>query len=80
MIRSSVVPQTIASDTAQKTNWKNSNAAGLMPTTPSSGKSPAASQAVWPTSRNQPCVPAIVPAPPKARAKPVAQYAIAQIE
>jgi hypothetical protein len=37
LIRSSVVPQMIASETAQKTNWKNRSAAGLMFATSSSG-------------------------------------------
>ena len=80
MRRSSVVPQTMARETAQKTNWKNSNAAGLMPAMSSSGNCCAASDGTELTSRKNPLSPAIFPAPPKARAKPTAQYASAQIE
>ena len=72
-MRSSVVPQTIARETAQNTNWKNSSAAGLMSTTPRSGMSSAASAAVCPTLRKNPWSPANQPAPPKASAKPTAQ-------
>ena len=61
------------SDTAQKTNWKNSSAAGLMAATSSSGNCCAASDGTELTSRKKPFVPAISPAPPKARAKPTAQ-------
>ena len=45
MIRSSVVPQTIASETAQNTNWKNRNAAGSIPYVPTNGNSFAATAA-----------------------------------
>ena len=79
-MRSSVVPQTIASETAQNTNWKNRSAAGLMFTTFSSGMSLAAEAASCPTLRKKPCVPAIAPAPPNASANPHAQYAIEAIE
>src|SRR5919202_1153353 len=70
LMRSSVVPHTIASDTAQNTNWKKRSAAGLMSYVPRNGMSLAADAASWPTFRNQPCVPAMAPAPPKANAKP----------
>src|SRR5918911_4796461 len=79
-MRSRVVPQTIASETAQNTNWKNRSAPGLMSTAPRSGMSFAALAASWPTFRNQPCVPAMAPAPPKASANPTAQYASELIE
>ena len=75
-----MVPQTIASETAQKTNWKNSSAAGLMPAMSSSGNWVAASAGSELTSRKKPFVPAISPAPPNASAKPTAQYARAAIE
>ncbi len=73
MIRSSVVPQTIASETAQNTNWKNSSAAGFTPVAPTSGMMLPVEAASVLTSRKKPCVPAIAPAPPKARANPTAQ-------
>jgi hypothetical protein len=68
-----VVPQTIARETAQKTNSKNRSAAGLIPAMSSSGNCAAASAGRELTSRKNPFVPAISPAPPNARAKPTAQ-------
>src|SRR3954454_3748159 len=79
-MRSSVVPQTNARETAQNTNWKKNNAAGAMLYVPSSGILSAASASLWPTFRKKPWVPAIVPAPPNASAKPTAQYASEAIE
>ncbi len=73
MIRSSVVPQTIASETAQKTNWKNSSAAGLIGAISRSGICVAASEASELTSRKNPESPANQPVPPNANAKPTAQ-------
>src|SRR5215213_9806896 len=65
-MRSSVVPQTIASETAQKENWKK-NIAGK-----ASFGSPKA-------RRKNPSVPMSFPTP-KAKAKPTAQYASDAIE
>ena len=68
MIRSIVVPQTIASDTAQKTNWKKNFAGTAAWENSIAGN---ADGSVVP--RNVPSVPANQPAPPKASAKPTAQ-------
>ena len=68
MIRSSVVPQTIASDTAQNTNWKK-NLAGTTATDPDM----AGNRSPFDVSRKTPCVPANQPAPPNASANPTAQ-------
>jgi hypothetical protein len=67
-MRSIVVPQTIASDTAQKTNWKK-NLAG----TAACENAIAGNMFGSVVPRNVPCVPANQPAPPKAIAKPIAQ-------
>src|SRR3954451_23756231 len=68
-MRSSVVPQTIASETAQKTNW-NRNLAG----TTASENDIAGNRLLSVVPRNVPCVPANQPDPPNASAKPTAQY------
>ena len=73
MIRSSVAPQTIASETAQNTNWKNMNAAGLIEYVSTKGIASPASSIEEPTLRKNPWVPAISPSPPNASAKPTAQ-------
>ena len=68
-MRSSVVPHTIASDTAQKTNWKNHFDSTVASERPMIGK------AFWgsPKScRKKPVCPIRSPAP-KAKAKPTAQ-------
>src|SRR5829696_5682458 len=76
-MRSSVVPHTIARETAQKTNWKNhfdSTVASEKPiTVNASAGSPK-------PCRNQPVLPHKSPVPPNASAKPTAQYASAAIE
>ena len=68
MIRSIVVPQTIASDTAQKTNWKK-NLAG----TAAVEKAIAGNRSPLLVPRKVPSVPANQPVPPKASANPTAQ-------
>jgi hypothetical protein len=68
LIRSIVVPQTIASETAQKTNWKK-NLAG----TAASEKAIAGNRSPLSVPRKVPAVPANQPVPPKASAKPTAQ-------
>ena len=73
LIRSRVAPQTIASETAQNTNWKNMNAAGLIEYVATNGMLSPASSIEEPTFKKNPCVPAISPSPPKASAKPTAQ-------
>jgi hypothetical protein len=73
LIRSSVVPQTIASETAQNTNWKNSSAAGLIEAISSNGICDTASVGSPLTLRKNPFVPAISPEPPNASANPTAQ-------
>src|SRR5215211_1888280 len=71
LVRSSMVPHTIAKDTAQKATWKRNLA--------ESGtwvhESPAYTSLTCPagTARNQPSVPMIALPAPKARAKPTAQ-------
>ena len=67
-MRSIVVPQTIASETAQKTNWKKNFAE-----TDACEKAIAGNRSGFVVPRNVPCVPANQPAPPKAIAKPTAQ-------
>src|SRR5918995_3143676 len=83
LIRSSVVPHTIASETAAKANWKNH----FEPIVASENAIAGAS--IWEgwlrkkpsVPANQPVVPVVEPpSPPKASAKPTAQYAIAAIE
>src|SRR5215210_8156982 len=83
LIRSSVVPQTIARDTAAKANWKNH----FEPIVASENAIAGASiDAGWLRKKpsvpeNQPVVPTVLPpSPPNAIAKPTAQYAIAAIE
>ena len=67
-MRSSVVPQTIASETAQKANWKK-NLAGT-----AALENSIAGKAAWSmVPRKVPSVPANHPVPPKARANPTAQ-------
>ena len=71
-MRSSVVPHTIASETAQKTNWKNHFASIVALEMPITGNAWSASPP-WPKSRrkNPPSWPMKLPTgPPKANAKP----------
>ena len=68
MIRSSVVPHTIASETAQKTNWKK-NLAGTL----ALEKAMAGNRSPLLVPRKVPSVPANQPVPPKASANPTAQ-------
>jgi hypothetical protein len=68
LIRSIVVPQTIASETAQKTNWKK-NLAGRA----ASENAIAGNRSPLLVSRNHPSVPANQPVPPNASANPTAQ-------
>src|SRR3954466_765706 len=75
-MRSSVVPQTIASETAQKTNWKNHFDSTVASEKPMIGKAFAGSPKSF---RKNPSCPMNFPAP-KAKAKPTAQYMIAAIE
>src|SRR5215217_5798806 len=77
LMRSIVVPQTIASDTAQKTNWKKKNAA-LLPSTVPSTRLPE--EIVEPYWKKKPESPASQPAPPNAMAKPQAHHTIEEIE
>ena len=67
-MRSIVVPHTIASDTAQNTNWKK-NLAG----TTACENSIAGNALGSVVPRNVPSVPANQPVPPKASANPTAQ-------
>ncbi len=79
-VRSSVVPHTIASDTAQKTNWKKKNAEnGPLTWLP---YSPWAKPwwIVSPKLNRKPESPASQPAPPKAIAKPPAHQPSEAIE
>ena len=71
-MRSSVVPQTIASDTAQNMNWNSMNAA-VEPTI----SSPAN---VLPVENKKPESPNSQPPPPNASANPQAHHAIEAIE
>src|SRR3954471_13349489 len=75
-MRSSVVPQTIASETAQKTNWKNHFDSTVASEKPMIGKAFAGSPKSF---KKKPSCPMNFPAP-KAKAKPTAQYMIAAIE
>src|SRR4051794_34917909 len=77
-MRSSVVPHTIASETAQKTNWKNHFDSIVASDRPITGKACCGS----PKARSRkPCVPMTWPRPPpKAKAKPTAQYMSPAIE
>src|SRR5215210_2402081 len=74
--RSSVVPQTIARETAQNMNW-NSMKAAVEPVTGPSTRPPLI---VSPVEKKKPESPMIAPAPPKARANPQAHQAIVAIE
>src|SRR4051794_29519628 len=76
LIRSSVVPQTIASETAQKTNWKNHFASIVASESPMIGNAFCGSPK---SCRNQPVWPMRSPEP-NANAKPMAQYMIPAIE
>ena len=73
MIRSSVVPQTIASETAQNTNWKNMNAAGLIEYVSTNGMLLPACFDRRADVEEEPVGPGDLPSPPKASAKPTAQ-------
>jgi hypothetical protein len=74
-MRSIVVPHTIASETAQKANWKRKNAAELPPTFWSGPVKAVAKKPsplmTCPGLKKNPESPKILPAPPKARAKPM---------
>src|SRR5918992_6037588 len=72
LTRSSVVPQTIASETAQNMNWNSMNAA-VEPTI----SSPAS---VPPMLKKKPESPNSQPPPPNASAKPQTHHAIVAIE
>ncbi len=63
-----MVPHTIASETAQKTNWKK-NLAGSA----ASENAIAGNRSPFAVSRKKPSVPANQPEPPKASANPTAQ-------
>ena len=63
-----MVPHTIASETAQNTNWKK-NLAGTV----AAEKLIAGNRSLFVVPRKVPCVPANQPAPPNASAKPTAQ-------
>src|SRR3954470_4973302 len=78
LTRSSVVPQTIASDTAQKTNWKNQSVSTVIEPSARliSGKSALTSG----PARKKPDVPMISLPSPNANAKPTAQKQSAAIE
>jgi hypothetical protein len=77
LMRSSVVPQTIARETAQNMNWKMKNAALAPPKDPSmSDPAPTVS----PKERKNPLSPASHPAPPKAMPKPSAHQTIVAME
>src|SRR5512132_3392380 len=77
-MRSSVVPHTMASETAQKTNWKNHFDSMVASERPMIGKAFCGSPK---SRRKNPVSPMTWPvAPPKANAKPTAQYKIAAIE
>src|SRR3954447_10732639 len=75
-MRSSVVPHTMASETAQKTNWKNHFDSTVASEKPMIGKAVDGSPKSF---RKNPSWPMIFP-DPKAKAKPTAQYMIAAIE
>src|SRR5215213_2557181 len=77
LMRSSVVPHTIARETAQKTNWKKKNAA-LFPSAVPSIRLPA--EIVEPYWKKNPESPNSHDAPPKAKANPHAHQTIDAIE
>src|SRR5215207_10724349 len=76
LIRSRVEPQTIASETAQKTNWKKKNAAALPVKLPSTR--PPEIVSLKPSRK--PESPASLAAPPKAIAKPQTHQTIDETE
>ena len=76
MTRSSVVPQTIASETAQKANWKKNFDSMVASESPITGNASCGSPK---SCRKKPSLPAMVPTP-KARANPQAHQQIAAIE
>src|SRR3954452_19654520 len=76
LIRSIVVPHTIASDTAQKTNWKKKNAALLPSTVPSTRLRGETVEPYW---KKKPESPASQPAPPNARANRQAHQTIEEM-
>ena len=75
-MRSSVVPHTIARETAQNMNWKTMNAV-VEPLISPSTRPPLM---LPPIEKKNPESPRILPAPPKASAKPTAHHAIEAIE
>src|SRR4051794_41113949 len=77
LIRSRVEPQTIARETAQKTNWKKKNAAPLPPSEPSTSDP---LEMVSPKFRKKPESPASLAPPPNAMAKPQAHHTMDEIE
>src|SRR3954453_3356431 len=78
LLRSSVVPHTMASETAQKRNWKNHFDSTVALDSPMIGKALAGSPKL---TRKNPWCPMIFPSgPPKANAKPTAQYMSPAIE
>ena len=72
------MPQTIASDTAQNTNWKNHRVSSV--TVPSATLTSAKFELASAPARKNPDVPMISLPLPKAKAKPTAQKQIAAIE
>ncbi len=75
-MRSSVVPHTIASETAQNMNWNSMNAAVEPPTVPATRPVETFS----PKLKKRASSPISQPAPPKAMPKPIAHQAIVAIE
>jgi hypothetical protein len=75
-MRSSVVPHTIASETAQNMNWKSMKAAVEPSTDPAIG--PVATFS--PKLKKNASSPSSQPAPPKAMPNPMAHQAIVAIE
>ena len=76
LMRSSVVPHTIARETAQNMNWKIMNAV-VEPLISPATMPPSI---VPPIEKKKPESPMILPAPPKASAKPIPHQAIDAIE
>src|SRR3954469_2964810 len=77
-MRSSVVPHTMATEAAQKTNCNNHFASTVASDRPMPGKACCGSPK---SRRKKPLVPMMWPSPPpKANAKPTAQYMIPAIE
>src|SRR5918998_2319053 len=71
LVRSSIVPQTLASDTAQNATWKRN----LAESGTCVQESPPYTSLTWSggTAKNQPCVPISALPVPKASAKPTPQ-------